>query len=216
MIADGGAPIGGPDCLHHCGLAAPMVMLPAFTKRAAEQPLALARSLLACFHSWTSAGYLQTDFKAEQFTMDGAGAIYLVDGPRALASSALGRGIVRTWGRHAGKRLISTKVRACEGDADCAFKPPDNHNCRTADACEAGSRGAPETRGKCHEKACVPLSAKTHVWDVANRPWLLPCIAEKATGAERDLLLTLIRHTSAERPEDRPSFAQLVKHIDRS
>ena len=40
-------------------------------------------------------------------------------------------------------------------------------------------------------------------------------IAEKATGAERDLLLTLIRHASKARDDDRPSFAQMVDHLDR-
>ena len=45
--------------------------------------------------------------------------------------------------------------------------------------------------------------------------WLLPFIAEKATGAERDLLLTLIRHASAHQPEHRPSFAEMVDHLDR-
>ena len=82
-------------------------------------------------------------------------------------------------------------------------------------ACEAGSRGAPESKGECRDGACVLISEKTHVFDSANRPWLLPFIAEKATGAERDLLLTLIRHASKARDEDRPSFAQMVDHLDR-
>ena len=69
----------------------------------------------------------------------------------------------------------------------------------------APSRG-PESKGECRDGACVLISEKTHVFDSANRPWLLPFIAEKATGAERDLLLTLIRHASAHQPEHRPSF----------
>ena len=32
---------------------------------------------------------------------------------------------------------------------------------------------------------CMRLSEKTHVYDVANRPWLLPFIADKATGGDR-------------------------------
>ena len=59
------------------------------------------------------------------------------------------------------------------------------------------------------------LSEKTHVFDVANRPWLLPFIAARASGADRDLLVTLIRRASAENPDDRPSFAELVGLIDR-
>ena len=78
-----------------------------------------------------------------------------------------------------------------------------------------GTRGAPEAKGECRDGACVLISEKTHVFDSANRPWLLPFIAEKATGAERDLLLTLIRHASAHQPEHRPSFAEMVDHLDR-
>ena len=59
------------------------------------------------------------------------------------------------------------------------------------------------------------LSEKTHVFDVANRPWLLPFIAARAEGAARDLLLTVIQHASAENPDDRPSFADLVDRIGR-
>ena len=40
-----------------------------------------------------------------------------------------------------------------------------------------------EARGKCMEETCERLSEKTHIWDVANRPWLLPFIADKATGS---------------------------------
>ena len=59
------------------------------------------------------------------------------------------------------------------------------------------------------------LSEKTHVYDVANRPWLLPYIADRATGGDRAFLVALIRHASAEDPDDRPSFAELVAAIDR-
>ena len=83
------------------------------------------------------------------------------------------------------------------------------------ESCPEGTRGAPEAKGECRDGACVLISEKTHVFDSANRPWLLPFIAEKATGAERDLLLTLIRHASKARDEDRPSFAQMVDHLDR-
>ena len=72
-----------------------------------------------------------------------------------------------------------------------------------------------EARGKCLEGTCALLSEKTHVYDVANRPWLLPYIADRATGGDRDFLVALIRHASAEDPDDRPSFAELVGAIDR-
>ena len=133
--------------------------------------------------------------------MDNHGVIYLVDGPRAFRSSPLGRAISRPYGHHAEKRLVSTKVRGCDRDADCP-STRENH-------------GAPESKGECRDGACVLISEKTHVFDSANRPWLLPFIAEKATGPERDILLTLIRHASAHQPEHRPSFAQMVDHLDR-
>ena len=82
-------------------------------------------------------------------------------------------------------------------------------------SCEPGARGAPEARGKCLEGTCALLSEKTHVWDVAHRPWLLPYVADRATGGDRDFLIALIRHASAEDPDDRPSFAELVAAIDR-
>ena len=59
----------------------------AFVKRAETHPLHLARSLLACFQSWASAGFLQDDFYAPQFTLSDEGAIFLVDGPCLLYTS---------------------------------------------------------------------------------------------------------------------------------
>ena len=102
----------------------------------------------------------------------------------------------------------------CQTDDDC---PPtkNNHSCRRPGSCEAGARGAPEARGKCREGTCALLSEKTHVYDVANRPWLLPYVAERATGGDRAFLLALVRRASAEDPADRPSFAELVGAIDR-
>ena len=81
---------------------------------------------------------------------------------------------------------------------------------------KAGKNVTMSPKGECRDGACVLISEKTHVWDVANRAWLLPFIADKATkGPERDILLTLIRHASAHQPEHRPSFAEMVEHLDR-
>ena len=99
---------------------------------------------------------------------------------------------------------------------DPGRKHADGHSCVPEESCPEGTRGAPESKGECRDGACVLISEKTHVWDVANRPWLLPFIADKATkGPERDILLTLIRHASAHQPEHRPSFAEMVDHLDR-
>ena len=79
-----------------------------------------------------------------------------------------------------------------------------------------GAVGAPESRGTCLDGTCLLLSEKTHVFDVANRPWLLPFIYDRATsGPERELLGELMRLANQRRPEDRPSFAELVDRIDR-
>jgi hypothetical protein len=178
----------------------------------------LAWSLLACFQSWASTGHLQNSFKAEQFTMTYKGEVFMVDGPRLLANAPLGEAVLRTWGSKLGESALQKFLNAqrvkCETDDDCPFTK-NNHSCRRPGSCEAGARGAPEARGKCLEGTCALLSEKTHVYDVANRPWLLPYIADRATGGDRAFLLALIRHASAEDPGDRPSFAELVAAIDR-
>jgi len=226
VTQDCGAPLGdGPPTrvtARRGEVHPPAVLATAFARRAATDPLGLARALLACFGSWTAAGWLQDDFRAQQFTMDGTGRVYLVDGPQLLANWPLGRQVLQTWSsRHRGTnadsaargRDLNLYREPCGRDADCPFTR-ESHSCHTAGICERGSRGAPESRGKCRHGFCLPLSDKTHVWDVANRPWLLPFIAEKATGAERDLLRSLMGAASAERPEDRPSFQELVRRID--
>ena len=123
--------------------------------------------------------------------------------------------MVRVWGDWRRKGLINADApESCENDEDCP-STLDFHSCVPEESCPEGTRGAPESKGECRDGACVLISEKTHVFDSANRPWLLPFIAEKATGAERDLLLTLIRHASAHQPEHRPSFAEMVEHLDR-
>ena len=61
----------------------------------------------------------------------------------------------------------------------------------------------------------VPVLIKARVSSTREPDRGGGAISEKATGAERDLLLTLIRHASKARDEDRPSFAQMVDHLDR-
>jgi len=58
------------------------------------------------------------------------------------------------------------------------------------------------------------LSEKTHVYDVANRPWLLPFIADSAKGRDRLFLRSIILQAGAGDPEMRPSFAELVDAIN--
>jgi hypothetical protein len=164
------------------------------------------------------------DFKAQQFAMDSDGTICMVDGPKRLTESPLGKAALRQWplkgvGRRSVPRVLNNTARACRKDTDCpAFK--ENLSCRGEPGihtpCETGAVGAPESRGTCLDGACLLLSEKTHVFDVANRPWLLPFIHDRATsGPERELLGELMRLANQRRPEDRPSFAELVDRIDR-
>jgi hypothetical protein len=54
----------------------------AYDARARGAPLDLARAWLRCFRSFGErGGFVLTDFKPNQFTLDAAGDVYLVDGP---------------------------------------------------------------------------------------------------------------------------------------
>ena len=64
------------------------------------------------------------------------------------------------------------------------------------------------------EEPCERLAETTHVWDVANRPWLLPFIAEKATGPTQKFLESLIAFASEADPAKRPSFEELLRRVD--
>ena len=136
-----------------------------------------------------------------------------MDGPRALATSPVARAAVREWSKVS--QLQADSVVKCARDADCP-RTHYSHSCSHPDhICEPGSVGAPEARGKCLAGTCMRLSEKTHVFDVANRPWLLPGIAARAEDpASKTFLRGLIRLASAEAPEDRPSFAELLDRLD--
>ena len=212
VLSDGGERIGRGVSV---GVGtAPTKLSDAFRTRAAKQPLQLARSLLMCFQSWTAAGFLEDDFKAEQFTLDGTGQIYLVDGPHLRGDSLLGEAVARTWPHRGAANMLNRDVRTCTQDADCPFTK-ENHSCRGAGTCEPGARGAPEARGKCVNNKCMRLSDKTHIYDVANRPWLLPAIADAAEdAASKAFLRGLIRVAGRGRPEERPTFQELLDRVD--
>ena len=70
-------------------------------------------------------------------------------------------------------------------------------------------------RGECRDGSCTLLSEKTHVYDVANRPWLLPFIYHEAKDpTTKTFLRMLIRAANQTRPEDRPSFGELVHRVN--
>ena len=212
VVGDCGPPIGKTS------RDKPPFMSRAFDKRARKRPLELAKAILECFGAWASRGYILDDFKAQQFAMDSDGTICMVDGPKPLTESPLGKAALRRW-PSVHIRMLNNTARACRKDTDCpALK--ENLSYRGEPGvdywCETGAVGAPESRGTCLDGTCLLLSEKTHVYDVANRPWLLPFIHDRATsGPERELLGELMRLANQRRPADRPSFAELVDRIDR-
>ena len=188
----------------------PSILSTAYAKRAEHSPLELARALIACFQSF-AGNFLLDDFRVTQFTLDGKGHTYLVDGPKVLHNSSLGDQVYDVWGtRH---NQEDNTALACAGDGDC----PATHRLHSCldKVCEPGSLPAPEATGTCREKVCMPVSEKTHVYDVANRPWLLPFIANQARDWKtKKFLRSLIGEANRTLPEDRPSFAELLHRID--
>ena len=188
----------------------PSILSTAYAKRAEHSPLELARALLACFQSF-AANFLLDDFRVTQFTLDGKGHIYLVDGPKLLHNSSLGDQVNDVWQtRH---NQEDNTVRTCASDGDC----PATHRLHSCldNVCEPGSLPAPEATGTCRDKACLPVSERTHVYDVANRPWLLPFIANNARDWKtKKFLRSLVHLANQTLPDARPSFAELVHRID--
>ncbi len=91
VVGDCGPPIGKTS------RDKPPLMSRAFDKRARKRPLELAKAILECFGAWASRGYILDDFKAQQFAMDsdGTGTICMVDGPKRLTESPLGKAPLR-------------------------------------------------------------------------------------------------------------------------
>ena len=212
-VEDGNVTYVVRDCGQAIGAGTsgkPSILSTAYARRAEHSPLELARALIACFQSF-AANFLLDDFRVTQFTLDGKGHIYLVDGPKVLHNSSLGDQVYDVWGtRH---NQEDNSALACAGDGDC---PATHrlHSCRDS-VCEPGSLPAPEATGTCRDKACLPVSARTHVYDVANRPWLLPFIADRARDWKtKKFLRSLIGEANQTRPDARPSFAELVHRID--
>merc|ERR1719263_2048175 len=97
-VADGGRPIGTAGQPGKGSKAT--VLSSEFIELARHKPLKLARALLRCFRSWASAGFLLDDFKAQQFTLDGRGDVYLVDGPSLLRAFPVGEAVYRATSHH--------------------------------------------------------------------------------------------------------------------
>ena len=83
---------------------------------------------------------------------------------------------------------------------------------RQDDYCEPGSRGAPEAKGLCEYGRCAPVSPKGHVFDWANRAFILPAIIRLSSLPKATALLKDLRARMSDRdPDRRPDFADLVE-----
>ena len=212
-VEDGNVTYVVRDCGQAIGAGTsgkPSVMAPAYARRAEHSPLELTRALLACFQSFAGS-FLLDDLRVTQFTLSGKGDIYLVDGPKVLHNSSLGDQVNNVW--HTRHNQEDNTVRTCASDGDC----PATHRLHSClyNVCEPGSLPAPEATGTCRDKACLPVSERTHVYDVANRPWLLPFIANNARDWKtKKFLRSLVHLANQTLPDARPSFAELVHRID--
>ena len=190
------------------------MLSPAFEGLAAERPLALARSIIGCFRSWARAGFLLDDFKPQQFTLKGED-VFLVDGPSLLEDSAIGAVVAAAFPKCKDLLPPPSVNATCAKDDDCP-RTKAHHACARPGDCEAEARGAPEARGACRARACLGLSEKTHVYDLASRPWLLPAVARRARSpASVAVIERLCRKARADDPRDRPSFDSMIADLDR-
>ena len=83
VTSNGGGPVAtGRAVLNLSGKKSEIKYSEVYDARARDAPLDLARAWLRCFRSFGErGGFVLTDFKPEQFTLDANGDIYLVDGP---------------------------------------------------------------------------------------------------------------------------------------
>ena len=204
-----------------------------------ESPLDAARAWLRLGRSFAEVGgFLLTDFKPGQFAVDGA-TVALVDAPRPQsgpvadylrrqdlaarrhvpASLEDPQGFLREDVRCAAARAADENCRATT-PLHCCCNPKHADGRRQRDACGRAraptGRGAPEAVGYCTaNRTCAALSAKTHVFDFANRAWILGAVRDAATGPEADALAALMARMSAPDPDDRPTFAGALALLDR-
>ena len=194
----------------------------AYFASAWKRSLALARSWLRLGRTFAErGGYLLTDLTPFQFTIRGD-EIYLIDAPRPHS------GPVADYydAHHPEFRRANYPMdnATCAADEDCPTTKEFHCCCASrgvlarhasGKVCSLGSRGAPESQGICVAGRCATLSAKTNVFDWANRNWILDHIIALAPRPEGDLLRGLKARMSAWDPADRPTFSELLADLDR-
>ena len=213
--------------------AHPMYYLADYDRRATEEPLALAISWLRCFRSFGErGGFVLTDFKPEQFTLDSRGRISLVDGPAPNAGdvAAFARRHFDGWRGPDPPSHIAVAGAPPPAQPDlepggprpcgaagptltCAARSHQNHHgCRYADC--ANATGAPELAACEADGACARFDWRAHVFDAATRSWIFPRIISLARdrGAAKRLK-KLLGPMTARDPRDRPPFSALLRDL---
>ena len=240
VVEDAGTPI---HVVHHDSR---MKDVNKYMMLARRRPLGVARAILDCFRSFSEiGGFFLDDFAPHQFAFSGAPGsprpprVYLVDGPKALAGRSPVADLIAAMPK---PHALDARERACEGDDDCPGTSRQHccccphkestgvmaaecagrrrlvhHNEHTA--CADGSRGSPESKGLCNpRKRCVPLSSRTHSFDVGAKTWLLPFLADSADRGKRPRTATFLRHLAANMsyvgPWRRASFSDAIAMLD--
>ncbi|KAH8097436.1 hypothetical protein JL720_327 [Aureococcus anophagefferens] len=203
-----------------------------YDRRATEEPVALAIAWLRCLRSFGErGGFVLTDFKPEQFTLDSRGRISLVDGPAPnAAASRRSRAPLRRLARPGPAEPHRRRRRAAPAQPDlepggprpcgaagptltCAARSHQNHHgCRYADC--ANATGAPELAACEADGACARFDWRAHVFDAATRSWIFPRIISLARdrGAAKRLK-KLLGPMTARDPRDRPQFSALLRDL---
>ncbi|KAH8060670.1 hypothetical protein JL722_4783 [Aureococcus anophagefferens] len=191
----------------------PAVFAAAYDARARTDPLGLAAAWLRCFRAAERGGFVLTDFKADQFTLDARGDVYLVDGPAPNVGPAAAfarRRVNATYPARARARLrLPARQRAARGGAH-------TWHLKRHVGCDNDVYAAPELVACRAGGTCAPFGAKADVYDAAAKYWILPrvvALAEDRSAAAR--LGALLPRMMSEDPRDRPTFSALLEELER-
>ena len=128
MSNGGGRVAPGTGTLSHSGKNHTIKYSKVYDARARDAPLDVARAWLRCFRSFGErGGFVLTDFKPEQFTLDANGDIYLVDGPAPnsgpIAALARRHFMKKRWHSKAHKLKEARIYVEGIGMEQCGFHP---------------------------------------------------------------------------------------------
>ena len=173
-----------------------------FIELARHEPLRVARRAAAgASGRGRPPAFCSTTLKAQQFTLDGRGDVYVdglyfVDARWARRSTegisggqeAVYRADALTMVAPVGRprrRTTSRRRRRTAGRTHRLSLDKSAPRAALLGDCEAGARWARGARASavlCRAGACVAVGPWTHVFDAASRPWLLPGIVTSGPG----------------------------------